>query len=151
MGAEVLNNYESGECMPRGKKTPPEMIYAVMTSWAVTDNVNETAKLLGLSFSTVKGIVEKNKDKPEFAKLRDKKKDDFSKRADSIINKALSRLEKDIDDKDKDIPVNHLTTVIGTLTDKKLLLEGKPTENVNILTGANIDKLAEIAGYEKRK
>ena len=137
--------------MARGKKTPPETIYAVMTSWAVTDNLKTTADELGLPVTTVKGIVEKNKNKPEFVKLRNKKKEDFSKRADGIIKKALCRLERDIDNEEKDIPVNHLTTVIGTLTDKKLLLEGKPTENVNILSGANIDKLAEIAGYEKRK
>ena len=55
-----------------------------------------------------------------------------SKKADGIINKALARLERDIENEDKDIPVNHLTTVIGTLTDKKLLLEGKPTENTKI-------------------
>ena len=137
--------------MARGKKTPPETIYAVMTSWAVTDNANETAKLLGLPFSTVKGIVDKNKDKPEFAKLRDKKKDDFSKKADGIINKALSRLERDIDNEEKDIPVNHLTTVIGTLTDKKLLFEGKPTARTEIVGGDKLNKLAELAGYERKQ
>ena len=137
--------------MPRGKKTAPETIYAVMASWAVTNNVNETAKVLELSYSTVKGIVDKNKDNPEFAKLRNKKKDEFSKRADGIISKALNRLERDIDNEDKDIPVNHLTTVIGTLTDKKLLLEGKPTVRTEIIGGDKLNKLAELAGYERKQ
>ena len=118
--------------MPRGKKTPPEVIYQVMTSWAVTDNINETAKLLGLPYSTVEGIVDKNKDKEESVNLREKKKDDFCKKADSIINKALSRLERDIDNAEKEIPINHLTTVIGTLYDKRALARGESTENTKI-------------------
>ena len=118
--------------MSRGKKTPPEVIYQVMTSWAVTDNINETAKLLGLPYSTVEGIVDKNKDKEEFVKLRGEKKDDFCKKADSIISKALNRLERDIDNAEKEIPINHLTTVIGTLYDKRALARGESTENTKI-------------------
>lgn len=137
--------------MPRGKNTPPEVVYQIMTSWAITDNVNETAKRLGIAESTVRKIVKANKDKPEFAKLCEEKRNNFSKKADGIINKALNRLERDIDDENKDIPVNHLTTVIGTLTDKKLLLEGKPTERTEIIGGDKLSKLAELAGYERKQ
>ena len=137
--------------MPRGKNTPPEVVYQIMASWAITDNVNETAKQLGIAESTVRKIVKANKDKPEFAKLCEEKRNNFSKKADGIINKALNRLERDIDDENKDIPVNHLTTVIGTLTDKKLLLEGKPTERTEIIGGDKLSKLAELAGYERKQ
>lgn len=137
--------------MPRGKNTPPEVVYQIMASWAITDNVNETAKQLGYPESTVRKIVKANKDKPEFAKLCEEKRNNFSKKADGIINKALNRLERDIDNEDKDIPVNHLTTVIGTLTDKKLLLEGKPTARTELVGDDKLNKLAELAGYERKQ
>ena len=118
--------------MPRGKKTPPEVIYQIMVSWAVTDSYKETAGALGLPVSTVKTIVDKNKDEPEFEKLRTEKREEFSKTSSRIIVKALNRLERDIDDEDKDIPVNQLTTVIGTLFDKRALAEGTSTDNVTV-------------------
>lgn len=118
--------------MSRGKKTSPEMVYKIMTSWAVTNNLKETAKNLDIPVSTVKSIVDNNKDKPEFVKLRNEKMDEFSAKASGIINKALKRLERDIEDDEKDIPINHLTTVIGTLFDKKALCDGNATEKVAI-------------------
>ena len=147
----VMNDYrrEVGN-MPRGKKTPPEVVYKVMTSWASTDNYSETARELNMAMTTVEKIVKDNKDKPEFVKLCEEKRNSFSKRAESIINKALNRLEREIDNEDKDIPVNHLTNAIGILTDKKLLVDGKPTEKIEIIGEKTLDKLAELAGYEKR-
>ena len=118
--------------MPRGKKTSPEVVYKIMTSWAITSNYKETARELELPVTTVKSIVDNNKDKPEFVKLRNEKKEEFSECASRIINKALLRLERDIDDEKKNIPANHLTTVIGTLFDKKALIEGKSTNNITI-------------------
>lgn len=118
--------------MPRGKKTSPEVVYQIMTSWAITDNYKETAKELNIPVTTVKDIVTKNKDKPEFVKLRDQKREEFSAAASRIIKEAMVRLEKDILDPEKNIPVNHLTTVIGTLYDKKALADGKTTDNVEV-------------------
>lgn len=118
--------------MPRGKNTAPEVVYDIMASWAVTDNVNETAKQLNIAESTVRKIVKANRDKPEFAKLCEEKRNDFSKNAGRIINKALNRLESDIDNPDKDIPVNQLMTVIGVLYDKIALTEGRSTQNTEV-------------------
>ena len=137
--------------MPRGKKTPPDMVYKIMTSWAVTKNYKETADGLGLSVSTVKKIVDERIREEKFEKLCNEKEQEFAKRADKMIDKAFNRLEKELDDEDKDIPVNHLTTVIGTLTDKKLLLEGKPTTRTEIIGGDKLSKLAELAGYERKQ
>lgn len=118
--------------MARGKKTSPEVIYQIMTSWATTANYSETANALGLPLSTVKKVVDDNKDKPEFEELCNEKREEFSVKASRIIDKALRRLEKDIDDEGKSIPVNHLTTAIGVLTEKRLLIEGKATDNVEL-------------------
>ena len=103
-----------------------------MTAWAVSQNVNATAKELGMAEATVRKIVKDNKDKPEFTKLCEQKREEFSVKASRIIDKALNRLERDIDDEGKSIPVNHLTTAIGVLTEKKLLIDGKPTDNVTV-------------------
>lgn len=131
--------------MARGKRTDEKTVYAVMASWAVTNNCAETARVTGLSESTVKNIVKKNKDKDEFVEVGRQKKTEFSEYASRIIDKALRRLEAVIDSDDKDIPVNHLTTVIGTLYDKKALADGNATDNVKleIRLPEGIDEYAE--------
>lgn len=83
--------------MPRGKKTPPEVVYKVMTSWTVTNNYKETARELELPVTTVKNIVDNNKDKPEFVKLRNEKMSEFSNQASEIIQKGLALLNKRLD------------------------------------------------------
>ena len=52
-----------------------------MTSWTVTNNYKETARDLELPVTTVKSVVDNNKDKPEFVKLRNEKMNEFSNRA----------------------------------------------------------------------
>ncbi|MBR6603470.1 MAG: hypothetical protein IKK94_05590 [Clostridia bacterium] len=81
----------------QGKKTPPEVIYKIMTSWVVTNNYKETARALDLPYMTVKNIVDTNKDKPEFVKLRNEKIKEFSSRASEIIQKGLTLLNKRFD------------------------------------------------------
>lgn len=83
--------------MPRGKKTSPEVVYEIMTSWAITNSYKETARKLGLSDTTVKDIVCRNKDKPEFVKLRTEKMNEFSEKASEIIGKGLTLLNKRFD------------------------------------------------------
>lgn len=115
--------------MPRGKKTSPEMIYKIMSSWAVTKNYKETANTLNLPVSTVKKVVDDHKGEEKFEKLCNEKEKEFSLKASRIIDKALDRVEYEIDS-GKNIPINHLTTVIGTLFDKRALADGTATENV---------------------
>lgn len=135
--------------MPRGQKTPPEVKYQIMLSWAVTDNFAETARELNLPVKTVEKVVKDNRDKEEFKVLLKEKREEMAEYATRIMQKTLKRLEKNIDDEEKDIPVNHLTTVYGTLFDKRALMEGKSTVNVGLVGDADIDKLAELAGYKK--
>ena len=134
----------------RGKKTSPEVIYQVMTSWATTDNYSETARELNLPMTTVEKIVKENRDNPEFVNLCDKKRDEFSAKASRIINKALARLERTIDDEKESIPVNQLTTAIGTLYDKRALSRGESTQNLGFTANSEeLAKLMSIAGYKK--
>ena len=134
----------------RGKKTSPEMIYKVMTSYAITNNYNQTAKNLGMPIATVKNIVDDNKNKAEFEELRKQKQDEFADKASVIIDMLLQRITDTVADDEKDIPLHHLTTAIGTLYDKRALSRGEMTQNVGFATNLSIDKLAEISGYGKK-
>lgn len=118
--------------MARGRKTDNETIYKVMISVFSTGNYSETARLLGMPQKTVEDIYKRNIEKEEFTKLREEKRDEFVEDATRIINKAMKRLEKSIDDNEETISVNNLSTVIGTLYDKRNLAEGKSTVNTDI-------------------
>ena len=131
--------------MARGKKTSPEVIYQVMTSWAVTQNYNQTARNLDMAVATVKNIVDDNKDKDEFKKLRIQKQEEFSDKASAIIDMLLNRITKEVADEEKEIPMNHLTIALGTLYDKRALAKGESTENTKITfeLPPEVDKYAE--------
>ena len=173
--------------MSRGKKTPPEVVYQIMTSWMVTNNYKETARDLNLPYMTVKSIVDKNKDKPEFVKLREEKMSEFSKKASEIIQKGLTLIDRKFDraivsEEDLDLLIDEIfatdkeeltqdeknrlvskvralqlqdvraiINAIGVLTDKKLLLEGKPTSRTELVGDDKLNKLAELAGYVRKQ
>lgn len=80
--------------MARGKKATPATIYKVMISWIATRNYNETARNLGMAVSSVKDIVDNNKDKDEFVNLRIQKEEEFADQATEIINKGLVLLSR---------------------------------------------------------
>ena len=129
----------------RGKKTDNETIYKIMISMFTTNNSAETSRQLKIPERTVRDIYEKNKDKQEFAELRIKKQDDFIEKATRIIDKALNRLEKSLDNNDEKIPVNNLSTVLGTLYDKRALAKGETTSNtgITITMDKKVEELAQ--------
>ena len=137
--------------MARGKKTSPEVIYQVMTSYAITRNMNETSKALNMPYSTVKDIIDSNIDKDEFKKLREEKENEFSEKASRIIDLLLERVENEVLDDEKEIPLNHLTTALGTLYDKRALSRGEMTQNLGFATNLSLNKLAEISGFAKKE
>ena len=61
----------------------------------------------------------------------------------------LERITNEVANGEKEIPLHHLTTAIGTLYDKRALSRGEMTQNVGFATNLSIDKLAEISGYKK--
>ena len=136
--------------MAKGKKTAPEMIYKVMVSYAITHNNMETARQLGIPESTVRKIVEDNKNSDEFKKLCEEKTNEFAEKSSRIIDMLLERITKEVADEEKDIPLNHLTTAMGTLYDKRALSKGETTQNIDFATNFDIGKLIDIAGYQKK-
>jgi len=121
----------------RGQRTPTKEVYQIMMSLVLTRNQAETARILGIPRQTVINVYNQHKDKPEFKKLEQEVKNDFVLKADGIINKALNRLDKELDSENT-IPVNQLTTAIGTLYDKRALAQGDSTSNVK--NNVEIDK-----------
>lgn len=118
--------------MAKGKKTSPEVIYQVMTSWAMTNNFSQTARDLNMAVTTVEKIVKDNKDKEEFVRLCNDKKDSFVEKADEIIDILLERIVREATNNEKEIPLNQLTTALGTVYDKRALAKGESTENTKI-------------------
>ena len=137
--------------MAQGKKTDYDKIYNVMTTWFATHNYEETARVLNMPASTVKDIVKHNKDAEEFVELRRQKQEEFADKASVIIDMLLERITDTVADGEKEIPLHHLTTAIGTLYDKRALSRGDMTQNIGFATNLSLDKLAEISGYGKKE
>lgn len=130
--------------MPRGKKTPPEVVYQVMASWTVTNNFKETARLLSLPVTTVKSIVDNNKDKPEFVKLRTEKMDEFSSRASEIIQKGLTLLNRRLDraiasEEDLDLLIDEIFA-----TDKEELSQEEKNRLVNKIRALQLQDIKAV-------
>ena len=146
--------------MAKGKQRTPEEVIQVLSSYAITDNLRETSRQTGIPLTTVKDMVDRNKGTKEFEQLRAQKREDFSQRANRIVFKALTLLEKRYDtalenmdelewliDSVEDatdrasvakqlskLQINNLseiTTSMGTLFDKMRLANGETTENAS--------------------
>lgn len=130
--------------MARGKKTSPEVIYKIMTSWTITNNYKETARDLQLPVTTVKSIVDNNKDKPEFVKLRNEKMTEFSQKASEIIQKGLQLLNKRFDraisfEDDLDILIDEIFD-----TDKEELSQDEKNRLVNKIRALQLQDIKAI-------
>lgn len=114
--------------MAKGVKIDNKKIQQVMASYAFTNSYNATSKECNVSDKTVKKIIEEHSE--EFTKVSERKKMQFVEYADKLIDKAMKKLDKALDR--KDIPINNLTTAIGTLYDKRALAKGESTSNNSI-------------------
>lgn len=115
----------------RGKKYSDDVKEKAYALYAVNGSYTETSKVLGIPYNTISGWI-KNKPPDKFDKLRDEKKRDFIEQASEIIDIALDKLKKELEDGENDIPINHLTTAIGTLYDKRALARGENTDNMSV-------------------
>jgi hypothetical protein len=127
--------------MAQGKKTDSQTIYNIMDSYFETRNFTQTGRNLEVPVSTVEKIVKEHIKDKEFVELWNKKKEDFATKADLLIYKAMDRLSKELDSEDK-ISVNNLSTVIGTLYDKRTIANngGTPNVEIKIVDNSNLEK-----------
>lgn len=127
-------------------KYTKEDIYNIIASYEVTGNFELTAKELGFPRRSVSDIYYANVDKEEYAEFRLKKRAEFNDKASKIIEKAMKRLESELDKQDK-IPVNSLSTVIGTLHDKmnnvssESKITGTPSIEIKVVDNSNLEKV----------
>lgn len=131
--------------MARGKKTDEQTIYNIMTSYFDTRNYAQTGRDLGVPDTTVEKIVKEHLKDKEFVELWAKKKEDFATKADVIIYKAMDKLIQQLDSQEN-IPINQLTTAIGTMYDKKtisqtgLMGNDTPSVQINIVNNEDLEK-----------
>lgn len=135
--------------MAKGKKTTEQTIYNVMASYALTKNYSETSRLLNIPVTTVEKIVKDNKDKPEYVKLCNEKKEEFSNECSVIIELLLKatkmkadKLVSDGEHLDK-TKLTDITTAVAVLYDKRALSQGESTENVTFTIPDGVKKYAE--------
>ena len=115
-----------------------------MTYWVITNNYKETARDLDLPYMTVKSIVDKNKDKPEFVKLRNEKMSEFSSRASEIIQKGLTLLNKRLDraiasEEDLDLLIDEIYA-----TDKEELSQDEKNRLVSKIRTLQVQNMKDI-------
>lgn len=131
--------------MTKGKTTDRETLYKVMVSYFMTRNYSETARQLDMPISTVELLVKTHIKDEEFVKLWNEKKEDFATMADVIIYKAMDKLNNELDNQ-KSIPINQLTTAIGTLYDKRRIESigsiesATPDITINVVDNSNLEK-----------
>lgn len=126
--------------LPKGVKIDNKKIQMIMASYALTNSYNATAKECNVSDKTVKKIIEEHSE--EYTKVSEQKKLEFVEYADKLIDKAMNKLDKALDR--EDIPVNNLTTAIGTLFDKRALAKGEATSNTSIAIKMS-DEIKELS------
>ena len=122
--------------MPSGVKTPTKKKVEVIKSYVQTDSFNATAKETGVNPKTCKKIVEEN------PKEYMDEKEHFIQMTTKIINKALNKLDEGLDR--DNIPINNISTAIGTLYDKRALAKGESTSNDSIVIKMS-DEVKELS------
>ena len=141
--------------MARGKKTEPEMIYKVMALWFTNYNMRETARQLDMPLTTVKDIVDKNKNAEEFEELRTQKQKEFADKATEVIEKGLlllnRRLDRAISDEEE------LDDLIDEIyfTDKDEMSFTEKSQLINKIKGLQLQSVKELTTaigtlYDKR-
>jgi hypothetical protein len=130
--------------MAQGKKTDKQTIYNIMASYFETRSFAQTSKDLDIPISTVEKLVKEHINDKEFVELWNRKKEDFVNKVDVVIYQAIDRLIKEMD-KQENIPINQLTTAIGTLYDKKMMAQtgvmgnDTPSVQINIVDNSNLE------------
>ena len=141
--------------MARGKKTSPEVIYQVMALWFTNYNLRETARIMDMPMTTVKDIVDANKNKPEFVELRAQKQAEFADKATEIIEKGLLLLNKRLDRAIMD--EDELDDLIDEVyfTDKEEMSYTEKSAIINKIKNLQLQSVKELTNaigvlYDKR-
>lgn len=114
------------------KRLTEEERAEIIALYSTTKNKSEIARKMGVSESSVRKVLKEKDTNPDYAKIYEISKKRFVERSTEIIDIGLDRLRNTLSDLEKDIPARELTTVIGTLFDKRALAMDESTENSQI-------------------
>lgn len=123
-------------------KLQPEDIAEIMTEYLLdrsTPNVERLTKKYNISRSRFYQVVRDKRNKELLEESIKKNKQNFTKKCDVIINKALKRLNNELDNPNAEININQLTTALGILYDKSRLEDGLSTSNQAVNINIKID------------
>ncbi len=141
--------------MAKGKKTSPDVVYQVMALWFTNYNLRETARTLNVPVSTVKDIVDKNKNSEEFENLRTQKQKEFADKATEVIEKGLLILNKRLDRAISD--EEELDDLIDEIyfTDNDEMSFTEKSQLINKIKGLQLQSVKELTTaigtlYDKR-
>lgn len=117
----------------QGQKLTDELREQIKAHLVISDNKNEIAKKFGVSWATVDKIEkESQKEDDGFEKLReDKKQQMIDKLWDNIVDAAElgHSMIKEAKEGKRDIPLGQISTYLGTLYDKRALMNNESTAN----------------------
>lgn len=112
----------------RGSKYPPEVVNEIMGIWIATHNAEEVARQTKLPVGSIKSIVKRHMFDEQFAEAQQKTLKKYGHKIEKIISMSLDRMIEVLGNKEEKIPLNHLSTEVGTMIDKFLLLESSKSE-----------------------
>lgn len=124
------------EMAKQGQRIADDLKERIRAALVLTENKNEIAKSLNVSWSTVnkvaKEIENDSEENEKFTKLRDDKKQQLiDKLWDNIVDAAAlghSMIQEAREGK-RDIPLGQISTYLGTLYDKRALMNNESTAN----------------------
>lgn len=120
-------------------------IMEIMCLFFETRSYTEVSKELDVPVATVHNIVERNINEDKYKKIRKEKEEQFIDKANHLIFKSMYKMNKELEEQEH-IPINQLTTAIGTLYDKKMMAQtgilgnDTPSVQINIVDNSNLEQ-----------
>ncbi len=117
----------------------------IVALWASLKNKSKISDLVGVSEGTVRNVIKKLESNEDYINIYERSRSKFVEKSTTVIDMAFDRLIEKLCDPEDDVTVNQLSTVIGTLFDKRALAVGDSTENSKI----TVELSKEAAEYAK--
>lgn len=106
----------------------------IIETYAKTQNITQTAKLLNIPKTTCYDIITKwiERNPKEYELIRTQKEQETKEEVNEIMEKVRKRILEKLDNENDNSTIAQLTTTYGILYDKQALTEGKATSNASI-------------------
>lgn len=132
--------------MARGQQLSDELKENIIAALASNNNVREIARQFKVSPASVMKYRDVKPD--EFEQLRTDKKTQMIEKIWLSLEDAAElghSMIVEAKNKERDIPLNQISTYYGTLYDKMALMKGESTSNTNINGTMNLKQVADLS------